>query len=83
MASKKTVIGDGDISLVEQIETITERDREPADTAKVETMVWLLGKLANEHLDDMFVTVLTEAQVLGYNLAEEPRALLERLKRQF
>ena len=80
---KKTAIGAGDISMVEQTEVITERLRSPADTAKVETMVWLLGKVANEHLDSVFVTLLTECKALGYNLVDEPGALLERLKRQF
>ena len=67
----------------EHIEVITERDRGPADAAKVETMVWLLGKIANEHLDPVFVTLLQECKDLGYNLVDEPQALLERLKRQF
>ena len=71
------------ISMVKQTETITERLRSPADAAKVETMVWLLGKIANEHLDSVFVTLLQECKDLGYNLVDEPGALLERLKRQF
>ena len=80
---KKTAIGAGDISMVEQTEVITERLRSPADAAKIETMVWLLSKVANEDLDAIWIALLTELRERGYKLQDEPGALLERLKRRF
>ena len=71
------------ISTTEHTEYITERDRSPVDTAKVEAMVWLLSKVANEDLDAVWIALLTELDKLGYKLAEEPGALLEGLKRLF
>lgn len=79
---KGSPIAEG-VSMVEQTEVITERVRDPASAAKIETMIWLLGKVANEDLDAVWVTLLTELGGLDYKLTDEPGALLERLKRQF
>jgi hypothetical protein len=80
---KKTAIGAGDISMVEQTEVITERLRSPADTAKLEVMHALLDIADSDDLDAIWVTLLTEMAGLGYKLTDEPGALLERLKRRF
>jgi hypothetical protein len=76
---KKTAIGAGDISMVEQTEVITERLRSPADTAKLEVMHALLDIADSDDLDAIWVTLLTEMAGLGYKLTDEPGALLERL----
>jgi hypothetical protein len=75
--------GEKGVTMIEQTETITERLRSPADAAKIETMVWLLSKVANEDLDAIWIALLTELREHGYKLQDEPGALLERLKRRF
>jgi hypothetical protein len=89
--SKAIVGGDGyahlsgnrDISMIEQTEVITKRDRSEADEAKLEILHALLDVTASEDLDAIFVVVLTEMNERGYKLQDEPGALLERLKRRF
>lgn len=71
------------VTETEDTEIITERVRSEADGAKLEVLHALLDITASEDLDAVWVTLLTELAGRGYNLVDEPKALLERLKRQF
>jgi hypothetical protein len=79
------------ITLVEQTdcgceithtEEVVRRVRSNADREKLDILIALLNVIASEDLDAMFVAILTEAHASGYNLQDEPQALLERLKRR-
>lgn len=71
------------VTETEATEIITARMRAEADNAKLEVLHALLDITASEDLDAVWVTLLTELAGRGYNLVDEPKALLERLKRQF
>lgn len=71
------------VTETEHTEIITARMRTEADNAKLEVLHALLDITASEDLDALFVVILTEMAGLGYKLRDEPKALLERLKRQF
>lgn len=73
----------GKVTEIADTVVITERVRSEADRAKLEVLHALLDITASEDLDAMFVVVLTELSGLGYKLQDEPKALLERLKRRF
>ena len=74
---------EADLQLAVHIATAIVVKGHPADAAKIETMVWLLSKVANEDLDAIWIALLTELRERGYKLQDEPGALLERLKRRF
>jgi hypothetical protein len=71
------------ITVTKTTEVIKKRDRSPANLYKVEILRDFLNLMGEEDVDSVFVTLLTEMQNLGYNLQDEPGALLERIKRQF
>jgi len=68
------------ITITENTKVITRRNRTPVDMAKVEVMSALLDVVASEDLDALFVAMLSEVRSRGYNLKDEPEALLVRLK---
>ena len=71
------------ITVTENEEIITHRNRCAVDEAKLEILRALFIVVANEDLDALFVTILSELRDLGYNLKDEPQALLARLKKQY
>ncbi len=72
----------GGVRVVKEDRVITSRVRTTADAAKLDILKSFLDIIGSEDIDPMFVAVLTEAQHLGYNLKDEPEALLHRLNRQ-
>lgn len=73
----------GKVTEIETTEIITERVRSEADRAKLEVLHALLDITASEDLDAVWMTLLTELAGRGYKFQDEPKALLERLKRRF
>lgn len=59
--------------------TITHRDRQPHEQAKVEAMKAFIDIAANEDLDPLFTALFKTAEELGYKLQADPYTLLHRL----
>lgn len=78
-----TIDSESGICIVDTEEVITRRDRLPIDAVKLEILHALLDVVANEDLDAVFVSLLSEVSDLGYNLQDEPEALLAQVKRSF
>jgi len=70
------------IKVVETEEIITRRERSELNASNIAILKDLLDIVAEEDVDKVFVSLLSELRDLGYRLQDEPQALLERLKRK-
>jgi hypothetical protein len=74
--------GDG-IQIVHKTEKVTIRERTPANKFKVEAMKDFLDVIGDEDVDKFFLDMMETAKKLGYNLKEEPRAILNTIEKGF
>jgi len=70
------------IKVTRDEQVVTTRTRSKAEEAKLAILKDLLDIIGSEDIDSMFIAMLDEARSRGYNLRDEPEALLHRLNRQ-
>jgi hypothetical protein len=73
----------GGVTITEDEETIGVRERSVMSGRKVRILKALIDVVADEDLDAVLLANMTALRGLGYNLRDEPEALLEALKRSF
>lgn len=83
MRSNPTHVEPGNIRVTHRIEKIVIRQRSKVNQFKIDAMKELLDVVGEEDVDSLFLVMLDTAQMLGYNLQREPRAILSLIEQRF
>lgn len=63
--------------------TVSQKERTPAEQAKLDAIIGLLNIIPLEEVDKFFIENMTLAKTLGYRLQADPAVLLKQIDKEY